>query len=163
MAERNSVKEEILKRRRELGEFERQAKNECNHKDNHGSTLVPVSEYEGFIKDRNKYDDYDMICTDCGEIVNFRKFTPAEVEFSISTIRSMANQLKVLANLTDTEYEQIVDIMNITDGFNAAFVPFYNHSMKKLLGNNNRNRNNNNGPKKGRMSKALTSQSFNKR
>ena len=54
MADMKSVREEINKRRRELGEFERQAKNECNHKDNHGSTLVPVSEYDGFIKDRNK-------------------------------------------------------------------------------------------------------------
>lgn len=162
MADTKSVREEIIKRRRELGEFERQAKNECNHKDNHGSTLVPVSEYDGFIKDRNKYDEFDMICTDCGEIVSFRTFTPSEIEFSISTIRSMGNQLKVLGNLSDTEYEQIVDIMNITDGFNAAFVPFYNHSMKKLLGNNQKNKNNNNGSRKGRMGKAVTSQSFNR-
>lgn len=162
MATEKTIREEIMKRRRELGEFERQAKNECNHKDNHGSSLVPVSEYDGFIKDRNKYDDYDMICTDCGEIVSFRTYTDSEVDFAVSTIRSMANQLKVLANLSDTEYEQIVDIMNITDGFNSAFVPFYKHSMKKLLGNNNQKKNNNNGPRKGRMGKAVTSSSFNR-
>ena len=105
----NNIREEINKRRRELGEYERQAKNECNHKDSRGSFLIPLSEFDGFIKDRNKYDDYDMICTDCGEIVSFRTFTPSEISFAVGTIRSMANQLKVLGNLTETEYEQIVD------------------------------------------------------
>ena len=159
----NNIRDEINKRRRELGEYERQAKNECNHKDSRGSFLIPLSEFDGFIKDRNKYDDYDMICTDCGEIVSFRTFTPSEISFAVGTIRSMANQLKVLGNLTETEYEQIVDIMNITDGFNSAFVPFYNHSMKKLIGGKGKNNSNNNGPRKGKMGKAVTSQSFNRK
>ena len=157
------VKEEINKRRRELGEYERQARNGCDHKDNRESWLEPVSEYDGFIKDRNQYDEFDMICTECGEIVNMKAMTDAEVDFTIDGIRNMCNQLKILGNLNESEREQIVEILSLTDALRVSLVPFYKKNMKKLIDGNNKKNRGNNAPRKGRMSKAVTSTSFNRR
>lgn len=79
--------------------------------------------------------DTICVCDDCGEIMDMSQFSATELQEAIFKLRSMLDQIKILCNLNDEEYELLV-----RDGFGSIdnmtqFADYYS-KMIADLGNN---------------------------
>lgn len=145
--------ETIRVKKRELQNAIRYSQRECDHKNKTGPRLVNVhsSENNVYIKDKNKLSPDTVICKECGEIFEMTAYRTEEIEDAVKTLSSMLNQIKVLANLSDQEFMEIVELIKLVDDkISGSLVPYYDGMIKRLSGNDKR-RNNNDGNQKGRV------------
>ena len=167
MTNRNSAGENIREKQRELKTAIRYSQRQCDHKNKMGPRLVNVHDPDNdfYIKDKHKLSDTTVVCKECHEIFEMVAYDPEEIDKAVRTLSSMLNQIKVLANLSDNEYSDVVEMIELVDDkINGALVPYYLGMLKKLNGNDKR-RNNNDNNQKGRVgnisgSMGVSSRSF---
>lgn len=149
---RNNAGEHIRMKKRELQSAIRYTQRECDHKNRTGPRLVNVHEAtDVYVKDRNKMSEDTVVCKECGEIFEMTAFKAEEVDEAVAMLKSMLNQIKVLANLNDEEYKEIVELIKmIDDKIDGSLVPYYMGMIKRLTDDGKR-RDRNNGNQKGRV------------
>lgn len=157
--------EAVRAKKRELRTAIRAQQRECDHKNRHGACLESVHTTGEYIKDRNKLGENVVICKECHDIFDLTTFTAEEIEDAVSTLKSMINQIKVVTNMDDAEYADIVKLLEFMDDkIDGVLVPYY-ITMIKRLGSDGR-RKNNESSSKGRIgglggSMGVNSRSFN--
>ena len=93
-----------------------------------------------------------MVCDVCGTVYDTAYLTPDKINEAQFILRSMIEQMKLMFQFTDVEYEQLT-----TEPYEAldtlsTFAHFYNNAMKDLKETNSRKNNgNNNGASKGNI------------
>ena len=151
----------IQEQRRALNNSIREAQIKCEHKSNHGPTLKSVHDADVMIKGKNNMSDDMYICDECGDVIEIRAYDGQEIDNAMYVLYGMCSQAKVLGDLSDTEYENICNIISVLDDINATLKPFYLKKLIKQLSSNNKGKgNNNNNRTKGRV--AISSNSFNR-
>ena len=150
---RNNAGENIRIKKRELQGAIRFSQRECEHKNKTGPRLVSVHDDANntYIKDRHKLSADAVICKECGEIFEMTAYSAEEIENAVSTLKSALNQIKVLVNLTDEEFKDVVELIKLVDDkIEGSLVPYYLGMIKRLSGDDRR-RNRDNGNQKGRI------------
>lgn len=151
----------IQEQRRALNNSIREAQIKCEHKNNHGPSLTSVHDPSVMVKGKEHMSEDMYQCDDCGDIMEFRAYSATEIDNAMYVLYGMCNQAKVLGDLSDTEYENICNIISVLDDINATLKPFYLKKLIKELSNQNKGKgNNNNNRTKGRV--AISSNSFNR-
>lgn len=150
---RNNAGESIRVKKRELQSAIRCSQRECDHKNKTGPRLVNVHDEANtvYVKDRAKMSPDAVICKECGDIFEMTAYQPEEIENAVATLKSALNQIKVLANLNDDEFADIVELIKWFDEkIDGSLVPYYLGMIKRLAGDDKR-RNRDNGNQKGRV------------
>lgn len=143
------VSKRISETKRELGNAIKEYQFSHDHKNKHGACLESVHQTKQYIKDKGKLGPDAVICKECGEIFEMTAYTESEVEAGIMMFKSMLNQIKVLANLQDEEYADIVSVLEFVDTkLGGTLAPYYLNMIKRLGDNNNRRKDTN---QKGRI------------
>lgn len=147
----------IKEQRRQFQSIVRQGQIECDHKDAKGPTLENLSDTKEFVRQRRLYGDCAVICKQCKDIFDFRSYSMDDLLKVTTIIRSAANQIKVLDNMSDQDYEKIKSIMEIADELETSFFPYYLNVIKQLT-NGKGNGKKDHGRQKGRL--GISSSSF---
>ena len=151
--------------RRQLSSLYRQRQIECNHKNNNGPTLYEPGqpEVKNFTEGANRaFNDTDMICSQCGEIINMESVLKDDGDAAFQTLYDICNQIKVLSGLNDKESDAIEEIIQNLDVVKRSLMPFYmEHVIKPLTGQGKGKGKNNNQRTKGKM--GISSGSYNRR
>lgn len=139
MAEKSSTVEQIRDREREVAALKRQRAIECDH--NSGSGVVPITEYNGIIRDAKKYPQTTVIHPDCGAIFDVKTFSEEEMFSALFTLESACHQIKLLtgANMKEKNWKDLEAIIESLAFVGNDLLPYYN-SMVKALGNNQQQR-----------------------
>ena len=91
------------------------------------------------------------VCKECGDIFEMTAYQADEIENAVSLLKSALNQIKVLANLNEEEFNDIVELIAWFDEkIDGSLVPYYMGMIKRLSGEDKR-RNRDNGNQKGRV------------
>ena len=167
MTNRNNAGDSIREKKRELQTAIRYSQRQCDHKNKTGPRLVNVHDPDNdfYIKDKHKLSDTTVICKECHEIFEMTAYDAEEIDKAVGILSSMLNQIKVLANLSDAEYSDVTEMIELVDEkIKGALVPYYVGMLKKLAGNDKR-RNNTDNNQKGRVgnlsgSMGVSSRSF---
>lgn len=142
----------ISQQKRELKNALRDEQVHCEHKNPNGPTLTSVHDDSITLKNKSKYSDKMFVCDQCNDLVPLDAYKTEDADKAFEVLYGMCNQAKLLANLTDTEYETIVSIIETLDSLNASLTPFYLNKIIKPLRNNNKGKNNGGGRAKGKIS-----------
>ena len=141
----NDTTEEINQVRRQLSGLYKERKFKCDHKNGHGPTLYDPSapEVQQFVDSKMKFNEMDMICSQCGEIINMESLTTDVIEGAFQAITDMCNQTMLLCSLNTKEFDAIVEVKRNLDITKSIVVPFYtNNVIKPLMGGKGKNKNN---------------------
>lgn len=111
---------------------------ECDHTS--GDRIIPVSDYNGVIRNRDQYTPTTVIHPECGAIFETAVFTPQEVEKAFFTIESMCHQIKLLtgANMDASKKKEISNCMENLDALHNNLGPYYNSMVKALSKTDNK-------------------------
>lgn len=131
----------INQKKKELSSAIKEHQFRHDHKNKNGACLESVHSTNQYIKDKGKLGPDAVICKECGEIFDMTAYKEHEVEAGIMMFKSMLNQIKVLGNLADDEYEDIVSVLEFVDTkLGGTLAPYY-LSMIKRLSNGDKRRN----------------------
>ena len=147
---RGNAGEMIRKQKRELQSAIRISQRACDHKNRTGPCLINVHDDNNhqYIKDRAKLSADAVICKECGDIFEMTAYQADEIESAVSLLKSALNQIKVLANLNEEEFNDIVELIAFFDEkIDGALVPYYMNMIKRLAGDDKRRRNDNSNQK----------------
>lgn len=131
MAEK-SINEQIKAREREAAALRRQRTIECDHS---GSSLVPIKDYNGLIRDAKKYPQTTVIHPECGAIFDAKAFSEEEMFLALFTLESACHQIKVMtgSNMSQDNKRELVSMTEHLEYIGNELLPYYN-SMVKALG-----------------------------
>lgn len=149
---RNFNSRDIAAKKREFNNFVREAQIDCDHKDAHGPNFTNVHDNKVMVKGKDSMGPNTFQCDECGDIVNFDAYTSKEANSALGVLYDICNQTKVLADLTDREFDNITTIMRTLDNISSSLIPFYLNKVINPLSNNKGRKNNNNGRSKGKIS-----------
>ncbi len=139
--QRSFDKGAIAGARRQIQAQIREGQIHCNHKDAHGGTIDDVLTSKEFIRDRNRYSDGDVICKECKDIFNLQTYTKGEIDDSMYVLYSICNQLKLIDDMNDEDYEKVEKIMELLDELGVTVIPYYLNMVKKLAKGTKNNKN----------------------
>lgn len=159
MSNKNSARENLRAAQRAYQNTLRQAQLDHLHKDNNGPTLESLDTTKIQIKDKNQYPPCTVICTECMEIFDMELYSPEEVRDIMFRLRSMLNQIAVLAELSDEDAEELREMREVVDNFETVLGSFYNSMVKSLSKKGNKNKNKGNNRSVGRI--GISSSQFN--
>ena len=162
---RRTTSEMIRETRRSLVVQLRQRQIECDHKNNHGPIIYEPSnpKVKDLVPGNRKFNEMDMICEECGEIINMESVTKEDADAAFQTLYDVCNQTKLLCSLNDKEAESIAEIMENLDIIKKSLMSFYENNVIKPLvnGGKGKKNNNNNTRQKGKM--GINSTSYNRK
>ena len=93
------------------------------------------------------------------EIFDMELYSPEEVRDIMFRLRSMLNQIAVLAELSDEDAEELREMREVVDNFETVLGSFYNSMVKSLSKKGNKNKNKGNNRSVGRI--GISSSQFN--
>ena len=136
MAEKMSIMEQLNEKRRETAALERQRMLECDHVG--GKGIIPLDQYDGVVRNREKYPKTTVIHPDCGTIFDAKAFSKEDMEAAIFTLSSACHQIKMMtgSNMKEKNKENLIMIMESIEYLKTDLVPYYNSMVKALAKNN---------------------------
>lgn len=151
---KRTTADSINQARRQLSSLYRQHQIECKHKTDHGPLLYDPDrpEVKHLINGINrKFNEMDMVCKECGEIVNMESVSREDADCAFQTLYDVCNQIKVLCKLNDNESASIEEIIENLDVIKNSLMPFYDNNVIKPLTGQGKGKKNNTGRSKGKM------------
>lgn len=122
----------------------------CDHKDKNVATLERILDTKIQIRDFNMYPDSTVICKQCYDLMDVKSYTEKDQKMMLFQLRSMANQIKLMDNLSDADFDKVVMILEFADELEHGFFPYYNNVVNQL-GENKKAKNNKGTRTKGHM------------
>ena len=160
---RRTTSERIREKNREIRMLFRERQIRCDHKDKHGPILYEPTnpKVKNLIAGNRNFGEMDMICEECGEVINMESVTREDADAAFQTLYDVCNQTKLLCELNDNEAESIAEIMENLDIIKNSLMSFYENNVIKPLVNGGKGKKNNNTRQKGKM--GISSNSYNRK
>lgn len=116
---------------KEIYNRQRQQQDMCDHKNGKGPTIQRYKDKGTITRNTSGWSDDAKRCTRCGAIFESTVYTPTQLQDSMRMQYSIIDQIKLLAELDESEQEQILqalESLRIIESVNS----YYNEMIKRL-------------------------------
>lgn len=151
-----NYEDNIKKQMRDLSAMKEGRKRICNHKPNNQGRVMALHDSKINVPNKKDMPESTVICTRCEKYFESSSYTPDETDSGLYMFSSMAEQVKLNANLTEEDLNTLEQYYQALDTV-ANFTQYY-HNMVEKLSNGEGNKKNKNRASKGHM--GLNSQMF---
>lgn len=145
-----NYEEQIKKARRDVAMLQEERKRKHTHKPNQGGKIMPLHDSRINVPGKANLPESTVICTNCECYFEGNAYLPSETDSGLYMFKSMIEQIKLNANLTDEDLEQIERYYDAIDEL-TTMANYYNDMVDKLANNGGKKNKNTNRPKKGYM------------
>lgn len=154
--ERANIDEQLLSTQRAYESLAARKRHGCMHKPSNRGQLIPLKEFKGYVKNKDKYPESTGICTACHTLFDMGVYETEELDSFLFMALSMIEQVKNLTNMTDDDWEEINRVYEAYDVY-ANFITYYSDMLKKLReGEGKRKKRNNNENEVGNIGFGVT-------
>lgn len=124
--------DELRESEKRVAHLKRLRNLECNHTSRGG--VVLLKEYNGFVRNAEKYPENAVIHPDCGAIFDATAFTKDQVSETFFRLESMCQQIKMLTaeSLSEKNKEDLIKMMEYIEYLQGNLGPYYNSMVEAL-------------------------------
>lgn len=115
-------------------------KRTCNHRASNKGQIIPVHRSKVNISGKDELPESTVICTRCNRYFERDSFKAEEIESALYMLTSMAEQVKLVSNLTEEDKVTLEEYYNSLDRI-RGFETYYLNMIEKIGdGNGNSNK-----------------------
>lgn len=144
-----NYEEKIRGTMRDLAAMKEGRKRTCNHKPNNNGRVIALHDSKINVPGKKDLPESTVICTRCEKYFESSSYTPDETDSGMYMFNSMAEQVKLNANLSDEDKDFLERYYQALDTV-AQFTSYY-HNMVEKLSNGDNNKKKGNRSSKGHM------------
>lgn len=144
-----SYEDKIRGAMRDLSAMKEARRRKCNHKPNNQGRVIGLHDSKINVPNKKEMPESTVICTRCEKYFESSSYTPDETDSGLYMFASMAEQVKLNANLSEEDWEQLEAYYEALDTV-SHFTTYY-HNMVEKLSNGDGNRKKSNRSSKGHM------------
>lgn len=135
-----SYEEQIKASRRNLSRIMEERKRTCNHKPNNHGQVISIHDSKINVPGKKDLPDSTVICTRCEKYFESGSYSGAEIDSGLYMFTSMAEQVKLNANLSDEDKATLEEYYDALDKV-AGFTNYYLNMVEKLANGGGKNKN----------------------
>lgn len=142
-----SYEEKIRGTMRDLAAMKEGRRRTCNHKPSNQGSVMSIHNSKINVPNKKELPNTTIICPRCEKYFESDTYKPDEIESGIYMFTSMAEQAKLLSNLTEGDKQSLEEYYQALDVI-SNFSLYYNNMVEKLGngdGNNKKKRHSSKG------------------
>ena len=137
-----SYEEKIRGTMRDLATMKEGRRRTCNHKPNVNGRVIALHDSKINVPGKKDLPESTVICTRCESYFESSSYTADETDSGLYMFKSMAEQVKLNANLSDEDKEFLANYYAALDTV-SQFSTYYLNMVEKLSnGDNNKRKGN---------------------
>lgn len=131
MADQKNYREQIHQQMMGIAKLKEQDMRECDHKANNRGRVMALHDSKVKYPGKDKMPATTAVCTRCERVFESESYTKDENASALYQLQSIAEQIKLNANLTK---EDVADIMSYYEALEvvSGMVKYYNDMVEKM-------------------------------
>lgn len=129
---------EIKKQMKDLNRLRETRKRKCEHKPRTNGQIVNIHDSKFNVPNKKELPETTVICTGCEKYFEGEAYYSSEIDSGLYMFTSMAEQVKVNANLSEEDKVTLESYYEALDTI-AGFSTYYLNMVEKLSNGNKHN------------------------
>lgn len=131
MAEQQNYNDQIRQGMMNIAKLKEEHMRECDHKANNRGRVMGLHDSKVKYPGKDKMPDTTAVCTRCERVFESESYTKDETATMLYSLQSIAEQIKLNANLSKEDWDDIAKYYDSLDVV-ASMLTYYNNMVEKM-------------------------------